>query len=137
VNTFVGHASCIRATIVEPGASHTVVRASTGETLTLQRRLNFTAGSPIVLTARPEDLTLSVEPLPVGLKGELAMSIPHGPNVIHSLTLADGTEIRVTEPRDRAVAVDRDAVQLFVGLDVTKLHAFPAEGTPPSISQEH
>ncbi|MCB1550097.1 MAG: TOBE domain-containing protein [Hyphomicrobiaceae bacterium] len=137
MNTFVGHASCIRATVAEAGASHTVVRVSTGETLTLQRRLSFTAGSAIVLTARPEDLTLSAAPSPVSLKAELAMSIPHGPNVIHSLALADGTEIRVTEPRDRAGAGDRDGTQLFVGLDVTKLHAFPAEENQTPTSQEH
>ena len=95
------------------------------------------AGSAIVLTARPEDLTLSVAPSPVSLKAELAMSIPHGPNVIHSLALADGTEIRVTEPRDRAGAADRDGTQLFVGLDVTKLHAFPAEENQTPTSQEH
>jgi hypothetical protein len=55
------------------------------------------------------------------------MSIPHGPNVIHSLALADGTEIRAVEPRNRAIATGSGAQQVFVRLDTNKLHAFPAD----------
>ena len=127
VNRFVGHASCIRATVGAACPSHTALQISTGERLTLRRQLNFVAGSGIVLTARPEELTLSFEPSTDSLKAELLMSIPHGPNIIHSLALADGTEIRAIEPRDRAVARSSGANQVFVTLDANKLHAFPAD----------
>ena len=126
VNRFVGHASGIRATVGTACPSHTTLQISTGETLELPRRLNFVAGSGIVLTARPEDLTLSFEPSTGSLKAELLMSIPHGPNIIHSMVLADGTEIRAIEPRDRTAATRSGADQVFVTLDANKLHAFPA-----------
>ena len=136
VNRFVGHASCIRATVGAACPSHTALQISTGERLTLRRQLNVVAGSGIFLTARPEELTLSFEPSTDSLKAELLMSIPHGPNVIHSLALADGTEIRAIEPRDRAVATSSGANQVFVTLDANKLHAFPAdEGEIETLNQ--
>ena len=71
-------------------------------------------------------LTLSLDPGPGTLAARLVMSIPHGPNVEHTLSLSDGTELKAVERRDRAITPAPNQTQLFVSLDVTKLHAFPA-----------
>jgi putative spermidine/putrescine transport system ATP-binding protein len=126
VNRFVGHANCIRASVGAGCSGHTTLTISSGETLTLPRQLRFAAGSPVVLTARPEELTLSLEPCKDALQAELLMSLPHGPNVIHSLALSDGTELKIVEPRDRAVIGSPGGKQVFVTLHAKKLHAFPA-----------
>jgi len=126
VNRFVGHASCIRATIQAARPPLTTLKVSTGETLTLSRASNAIVGSSVVLTARPEQVALSIEPSASSLKAELIMSIPHGPSVIHTLALADGTEIRAIEPRESAVAAGASGNQVFITLDVMKLHVFPA-----------
>jgi putative spermidine/putrescine transport system ATP-binding protein len=126
VNCFVGHANRIRATVGAGCADRATLTISSGETLSLPRPLNFIAGSRVVLTARPEELTLSTEPSKDALAAELLMSLPHGPNVIHSLALSDGTELKTVEPRDRAVITGPGRRQVFVTLDAKKLHAFPA-----------
>ena len=126
VNRFVGHANCIRATVEATRADGTTLTISSGSTLNLPRQLNFTAGSRVVLTARPEELTLSTEPSKDALAAALLMSLPHGPNVIHSLALSDGTELKTVEARDRAVVLGSGRNQVFVTLDAKKLHAFPA-----------
>ena len=125
VNRFVGHASCVRATVQAAGPLETTLKISTGEVLTLPRALNFVAGSRLMLTSRPEEVMLSSEPTANSLKAELVMSIPQGPSVLHTLNLMDGTEIRAIEFRDRAVAASGN--QVFITLDATKLHAFPAD----------
>lgn len=126
VNRFVGHASCIRATIRSADQSATTLQISTGEILTLPRQLNFAAGSRVVVTARPEELSLSTQAVAGSVRATLFMSIPHGPNLLHSLALSDGTELRAIEPRDRAVTMGPGETQVFVTLDANKLHAFPA-----------
>jgi putative spermidine/putrescine transport system ATP-binding protein len=127
VNSFVGHANCIRSTVEAACAERTTLKTSSGATLTIPRKLNFSAGSRVLLTARPEELTLSTEPSKDALAAELLMSLPHGPNVIHSLALSDGTELKTVEPRDRAVITSPGRTQVFVTLDAKKLHAFPAD----------
>lgn len=126
VNRFVGHASSIPAVVRSVEAGGTRVEISTGETLSLPQRLDFLPGVKIILTARPEDVALSAAPVENGLKATLTMSIPHGPNVVRNLTLADGTDLRAVEPRARSVDQGPGSAQVFVTLDTTKLHAFPA-----------
>jgi len=136
VNRFVGHASCIRATVVSVSEGSTTLRLAAGGTLTLARPLSFATGSPILLTARPEDLKISDTPVADSLAATLRMSIPHGPNVVHSLTLSDGTELRAAEDRGGAAIAASDTREVFVTFDAEKLHAFPAtedvQTTPPT-----
>ena len=127
VNGFMGNASRIRATVSATSATETTLLISTGETLNLPRPLSMPRGSAVVLTARPEGVTLSREPSPGSLKAEVLMSIPQGPNVIHSLALQDGTEIKATEPRDRSAVNPSASGFVFVTPDTRKLHAFPGE----------
>jgi putative spermidine/putrescine transport system ATP-binding protein len=126
VNRFVGHASAIGAIVRSSDAAGTIVELSTGEHLTLPRRLDFVIGARIILTARPEDVTLEVAPTPGSLRASLLMSIPNGPTVVHSLALSDGTELRAVERRTGLPASGPSDRSVFVTLDAAKLHAFPA-----------
>jgi putative spermidine/putrescine transport system ATP-binding protein len=104
----------------------TTLRASTGEMLRLSRQLSFVPGASIVLTVRPEDVTLTPEAGASSLGATLQMSIPHGPNVLHSLVLSDGTELKALQRRDAAISQAQGGGPLYLSLDAAKLHAFPA-----------
>jgi putative spermidine/putrescine transport system ATP-binding protein len=130
VNGFIGHASRIRATIGELSATETTIIISTGETLILPRRLSMRKGSAVVLTTRPEGATLGCVPVAGSLRAEVAMSIPQGPDFLHSLVLQDGTEIKVAEPRRRSVVDPSATGVVFVTPDTGKLHVFPDESPP-------
>jgi len=126
VNRFVGHASCIRASVVSVDEAGATLLLSNGQTLALPHQLGFAVGSHIVLTARPEDLALTARPVVGAVAATLVMSIPHGPSIVHSLKLSDGTELRAVESRDRAVEPGAGTREVFMRLDARKLHAFPA-----------
>jgi ABC-type Fe3+/spermidine/putrescine transport system ATPase subunit len=125
VNNFVGSTSQIRAKVEEVSPAGSVLRISTGESVRLSREISFGAGSPIVVTARPERLTIVEASSDVTLVGKLLMSTPLGPNVIHSLQLSDGTEIKVVEPRDRRKTALEVSSTHLIELDVANLHFFP------------
>jgi putative spermidine/putrescine transport system ATP-binding protein len=126
VNGFVGQSSRLRARVMCKENAATRLQMSTGEMLEMPRSLRFIEGSEVVLTARPEDLKLSADTVPGGLEATLLFSIPQGPDVLHSLTLSDGTELKVLERRDRSVVPAAREGRLHVSLDMNRLHVFPA-----------
>lgn len=136
VNSFVGYTSQIKAKVEAVSATGSVLKISTGEVLRLPQRLSFAVGSPIVVTVRPERLTIVEAASSVTLAAKLLVSTPLGPNVIHSLELSDGTEIKVTEPRDlRKTALEGSSTHL-IALDVKNLHFFPAVESAPNQKEE-
>ena len=126
VNSFVGSAGRIRATVQAVSAAGTTLQASTGEVLGLPQQLSFAPGSPVVITARPERLSVVEVATASTLVGKLLVSTPLGPSVIHSFELKDGTEIKITEPRDRRATALEASAPHFIALDVMNLHVFPA-----------
>ena len=130
VNSFVGSAGLIKATVEAVEDATTTLRVSTGEIMRLPRALAFLRGSPIVITVRPERLAIVEAPSDTTLSGKLLVSTPLGPSYIHSFELADGTEIKISEPRDRRSAPLDPSVPHFIALDVMNLHVFPAGEAP-------
>jgi putative spermidine/putrescine transport system ATP-binding protein len=126
VNSFVGSAGLIRAVVDKTGAAGTTLAVSTGETLELPQQLSFAPRSPVVLTVRPERLSIVDAATPTSLAAKLLVSTPLGPNVIHSFELGDGTEIKVVEPRDRRLAPLVPSAPHFIALDAMNIHVFPA-----------
>jgi len=126
VNGFVGYAGQLPATVETVSPAGTTLRLSTGEVLRLPRALPFAAGSAIVLTVRPERLSIVDAPSEVAVSGKLVVSTPLGPDVIHSFELTDGTQLKITEPRDGRKAALDPSVPHFIALDVMNLHVFPA-----------
>ena len=90
----------------------------------MPQQLSFAPGSPVVITVRPERLSVVDAAAGNTLTGKLLVSTPHGPNVIHSLELGDGTEVKITEPRDRRLAALEASARHFIALDVMNLHVF-------------
>ena len=130
VNSFVGYAGQLRAVVETVTPAHSLLRLSTGEAIRLPRQLRFTPSSPVVVTVRPERLSIVDEPTDATLAGRLLVSTPLGPDVIHSIGLEDGTELKISEPRDRRRTAIEGSAPLFIALDVENLHVFPAGEAP-------
>jgi putative spermidine/putrescine transport system ATP-binding protein len=127
VNGFVGHASRIRARVETVTTAETGLRLSTGELLVVPRRLSFISGADVIVTVRPERVTTARTPSDRSLKADVLLTTPLGPDLIHSLVLSDGTELKTVEPRDRSSGASRGSGPCFITLDAMNLHVFPAD----------
>jgi putative spermidine/putrescine transport system ATP-binding protein len=125
VNSFIGSASQLAGTVVTSGPDRGVIRVGDGTSLALPRSLPFVAGSPVVVTCRPEHVTLAGGPGPNRLAARLIVSIPLGPTLVHDLQLADGTSVRVSEPRATRHAPARPETLVHVEVDMERAHVFP------------
>jgi putative spermidine/putrescine transport system ATP-binding protein len=124
-NRFIGHASQINAVVTETGPHRAVLRASTSETLVLNRTLDIAVGEQVVVTARPESVRLSLDWVPGSLRVTSLSTVPSGPNLIHDLMLGDGTPLRAAEPRMGTPFRDT-ASHLYATLDLSRCHLFSA-----------
>jgi putative spermidine/putrescine transport system ATP-binding protein len=99
VNTFVGQASLIKASVAAESESASTLRLSTGDEIDLPRRSGFMRGAKIVLAVRPEHVVLHEEPAPGAIPARRMMAVPQGPLRLHDLLLADGTPLKAAERR--------------------------------------
>ncbi|KXG87128.1 ABC transporter ATP-binding protein [Agrobacterium bohemicum] len=127
VNTFIGQANLLRGTVQGLDAEATTIALTNGKTIVLPRRLNFTVGSNVTITFRPEDVRLSTNPSDFALPTRLTVSVPLGPTLVHDLLLEDGTGLRASQVRGPATFIPEPGAQLFAEIDTTMCHAFPSE----------
>nr|WP_320197939.1 ABC transporter ATP-binding protein [Agrobacterium sp. rho-13.3]MDX8306794.1 ABC transporter ATP-binding protein [Agrobacterium sp. rho-13.3]MDX8306875.1 ABC transporter ATP-binding protein [Agrobacterium sp. rho-13.3] len=133
VNTFIGQANLLHGTVETLDAEATTIALTNGKTLVLPRRLNFTVGSRVTITFRPEDVRLSTKPSEFALPARLTVSVPLGPTLVHDLLLEDGTGLRASQVRGPSTFIPEPGAQLFAEIDTLRCHAFPSE---PEASSE-
>jgi putative spermidine/putrescine transport system ATP-binding protein len=127
VNTFIGQANVMHGTVERLDAEATTVALTNDTTLVLPRRLNFTTGSKVSITFRPEDVRLQASPSASSLPARLTVSVPLGPTLVHDLVLEDGTGLRASEVRGPSTFIPEPGAQLFAEIDTGRCHAFPSE----------
>lgn len=99
VNDFIGSSNRFEGSVetVEPDLYS--VRLASGALWKVASRRSFTKGDPVLVTIRPEQLTLtpvaSAETIPVSLK----LSLPIGGELIHDIETAAGEAFKVASPR--------------------------------------
>ncbi|OZA90981.1 MAG: Fe3+/spermidine/putrescine ABC transporter ATP-binding protein [Azorhizobium sp. 39-67-5] len=99
VNTFVGTANLIRATVVAIAATGATVRA--GDVIVeTPIATTLAPGAAALLSVRPE--TLRIGRAPGGLPARVTAVMPIGPSLIYEVALGDGTPVKVVQ--DRAAA---------------------------------
>jgi putative spermidine/putrescine transport system ATP-binding protein len=59
----------------------------------------FVAGQPVLLSVRPEQLTLSADGGPQCWRIEPGLSLPLGAQLVHEARTADGVFLKIVEPR--------------------------------------
>jgi putative spermidine/putrescine transport system ATP-binding protein len=105
VSGFIGTTNLMAGRVIESSNGVTLVELEAGAKLSVPTSRSFTAGSPVTLSARPEQLSLHTEP---GLGRWLVqrrLAVPLGPNMVHDLETRDGVTLKLVEPR-RASAAD-------------------------------
>jgi putative spermidine/putrescine transport system ATP-binding protein len=132
VNTFIGQTNQLSGTVLRFENDTTLIGLPGDRTLRLPRHLNFTTGSRVTVTFRPEEVRLLPQPGVNSQPVTVAVSVPLGPVLLHELTLNCGTSLRASEIRSPGTAIPSPGATLFADIDTTRCHAFPAEPHPLS-----
>ncbi|NSZ20218.1 ABC transporter ATP-binding protein (plasmid) [Agrobacterium vitis] len=133
VNTFIGQANMLHGTVERLDEEATSIALVNGKAIALPRRLNFTIGSKVTMTFRPEDVRLSASPSDFALPARVTVSVPLGPTLVHDLLLDDGTGLRASQVRSPSTFIPEPGARLFAEIDTARCHAFPSE--PEASSQ--
>ncbi|MGI6624745.1 MAG: ABC transporter ATP-binding protein [Limnochordia bacterium] len=104
----------------EPKDGATKLTFDTGESILLNRQVR--AGRHI-LGIRPEDLTVSSQPVEHGLKGRVYAVLPAGSSVIIYASVGD-TDLIIREARETVVHIDQD---LWITCDQDYLNLYDQE----------
>src|SRR5262249_1872075 len=99
VSGFVGTTNLLRGRALEVKNGCTVVALDAGACLTVRTDRVFTAGAPVVLSGRPEQLCLYAAPAAERWSATRRLSVPLGPNTMHDLETRDGATLKLVEPR--------------------------------------
>lgn len=127
VNTFIGQANMLHGTVGQIENGSTLINLADNKTLRLPRSLNFTPGSKVTVTFRPEEVRLSTQHSESSQPARMTVSVPLGPSLVHDLALEDGTSLRASELRGPSTFIPAPGTQLFAEIDTTRCHVFPAE----------
>lgn len=126
VNTFVGQASVLPATVVVDARGHAALKLAGGHDIVVPGRIGFMPGSPVVLTARPEDVRIHARPTAGSVPARRLMSVPQGPFLMHDLVLADGTPLKAVEQRTPNAPAQPPADDVHVTFLLENCRVFPA-----------
>jgi putative spermidine/putrescine transport system ATP-binding protein len=98
VNGFIGTTNLLGGRIVSVEGSIASVALDAGATLQLPAS-GLATGAPVLVSVRPEQLSLSAVPGPAHWKVEPGLSLPLGSQLVHDVRSADGTALKIVEPR--------------------------------------
>jgi putative spermidine/putrescine transport system ATP-binding protein len=98
VNEFVGTTNVLRGEFVG-GES---VRFAGGSTVSVASDMKFQPGTKVIVSIRPEQLTIHSSPVDSSIRGTIKAVMPLGPHVVYDIALADGLSLKVNEPREIA-----------------------------------
>ncbi|MCP2233455.1 MULTISPECIES: ABC transporter ATP-binding protein [Erwinia] len=130
VNTFIGQTNQLHGTVLRFDNDTTLIGLSDERTLRLPRRLNFTTGSKVTVTFRPEEVRLAKQAGENTQPVRMTVSLPLGPTLVHDLAMEDGTTLRASEVRGPSTFIPQPGAQLYAEIDTARCHAFPAEPQP-------
>jgi putative spermidine/putrescine transport system ATP-binding protein len=113
VNGFIGTTNLLGGKIAAIDGGTATVTLDAGATLQLPAPDGLRAQSDVLLSVRPEQLTLSAIPGPALWRIEPGLSLPLGGELIHEARAACGTNLKIAEPRLSAAT---GSPRLYCGL---------------------
>jgi len=121
VNGFMGHANTLPSIVTGPQT----VSLAGGPDLNLGRTLSFRRGSAVVVTARPEHLSVAPAGTEGGFSARWLRASPLANMLSVDLALEDGTAVKaLVDRRDGPRPAPGEPVSLMI--DTARLHVFPA-----------
>jgi putative spermidine/putrescine transport system ATP-binding protein len=99
VSGFVGTTNLLPGRSQASANGTTIVELAAGARLAVPTDRVFPAGTPVVLSARPEQLRLHGEAGAGRWPVQRRLAVPLGPNVMHDLETRDGVTLKLVEPR--------------------------------------
>ena len=130
VNSFIGTSNLLGGKLATISNGTATVTLDAGATLQLPAPSGLAARSDVLLSIRPEQLTLSAIPGPELWRIEPGLSLPLGGQLVHEARTADGTTIKVAEPR---LASPKGLPRIYCGLSPdARPSLFPRSTCPRS-----
>lgn len=120
VNGFIGHANCLPAQVA--GADSLTL--GSGETMAMGRKLAFMPGTEVVLTTRPEHVSIVATGTLGSLPARWVRAAPLAHLLSVDLELPDRTPIKALIPRDGGPRPVPGA-EVGLTLDLSHVHVFP------------
>jgi putative spermidine/putrescine transport system ATP-binding protein len=102
VNGFIGTTNLLGGRIAALADGHATVTLDAGATLQVAVPAGLDAGQAVLLSVRPEQLTLSSEGGPHCWRIEPGLSLPLGGQLVHEARTSDGVALKIVEPRRSA-----------------------------------
>jgi len=99
VNGFIGTTNLLGGHIAALADGHATVTLDAGATLQVAAPAGLASGAPVLLSVRPEQLTLSAEGGPQRWPIEPGLSLPLGSQLVHEARTSDGVFLKIVEPR--------------------------------------
>ena len=123
VNNFIGSSNLLPGIVTARNGDEHRVTLDGGAAWTVASRRNLPVGSRVVVSIRPEQLVLHEEAGPERIPVTVVFGMPIAGAVIHDVTCADGTQIKVSATRRGSEA--------FAG--GASLHCGPAPDVHPNL----
>lgn len=98
VNQFVGTTNLIPGKLLEAGTDRTLVQLDCGPAIACEVETMASVGDNVWLSVRPERLRLHTT-TQNSLPATVVAVMPLGPSIVYEVKTAEGTSIKVTEPR--------------------------------------
>lgn len=99
VNGFIGTTNLMNGKIAGLQNGMATVALDAGASLDLPAPAGIGLGAPVHMSVRPEQLALSSVPGPDTWKIEPGLALPIGAQLVHEARTADGTFLKIIEPR--------------------------------------
>jgi putative spermidine/putrescine transport system ATP-binding protein len=99
VSGFIGTTNLLAGRVLESSNGTTVVELEAGARLAVPTDRAFAAGTPVVLSVRPEQVCLHAESAPGRWSVRRRLALPLGSNTMHDLQTRDGATLKLVEPR--------------------------------------
>jgi putative spermidine/putrescine transport system ATP-binding protein len=107
VNGFIGTTNLLSGKLAAIEDGIATVSLCAGALLRLPAAPGLSVQSEVLLSVRPEQLTLLAEPGPATWRIEPGLSLPLGGQLMHEVRTADGTTLKIAEPRLTAATGSR------------------------------
>ncbi|SJZ37461.1 putative spermidine/putrescine transport system ATP-binding protein [Enhydrobacter aerosaccus] len=113
VNSFIGTTNLLSGKLAVREGDEVIVSLDAGALLRLPAPGDLSIGEPVLLSVRPEQLTLCSTPRPDNWRVEPGLSLPLGGQLVHEVRAGDGAVLKIVEPRR---GVSSEPNRIFCGL---------------------